>query len=172
IIRTHHYYCIYSEFQIQIHGGFGVATYGNQKKHLHINTCSLQRDATGWALVLVSIIDVDLAGWHGHLAGGQDLLAVGGVDVLLQVGVTRILAHARPLRLHPAAAHCRRRRVPNDRARTRAQLQRVTRRRVHASRRHHQHHRREGQERHHQLPHVLHGVSETLTKKCRSTGSE
>uniref|UniRef100_A0A8R7K346 Uncharacterized protein n=1 Tax=Triticum urartu TaxID=4572 RepID=A0A8R7K346_TRIUA len=138
-------------------------------KHSHINTCSTCSgvERCHWLGSLVPIIDIDLAGWHGHLAGGQDLLAVGGVDVLLQVGVARVLAHARPLRLHPAAAHRRRRRVPDDRARTRAELQRVARRRLGACRGHHQHHRPEGQERHHQLGQVLHGVSETLTMKCR-----
>ncbi|KAE8794905.1 hypothetical protein D1007_30091 [Hordeum vulgare] len=128
-----------------------------------MNTCSS-------ALSSLTIY-VDLTGWHGHLAGSQDLLAVGGVDVLLQVGVARVLAHARPLLPHLAAARRRGRRVPDDSPRARGELQRVAGRCLGSGRRHHQHHRREGQECHHQLPQVLHGVSGTLTKKCRSAGS-
>ena len=79
-----------------------------------------------------------LAGRHGQPARGHGLLAVGRVDVALQVGVARVRAQARLLLLQPAAARRGGRRVPDDGARARGQLRRVARRRVADPRAQHQ----------------------------------
>uniref|UniRef100_A0A0A9G923 Uncharacterized protein n=1 Tax=Arundo donax TaxID=35708 RepID=A0A0A9G923_ARUDO len=71
---------------------------------------------------------------QGHLSGGEDLLAVGGVDVPLQVGVLLVPAEAaRRVRLELRAARARWPRVPDDGRRARGQLRRgARRRRAHA----------------------------------------
>lgn len=67
---------------------------------------------------------------QGHLTGGEDLLAVGGVDVALHAGVPLVLAEAgRRVRLEPGAARRGGRRVPDDGGRARGQLRRRARRR-------------------------------------------
>lgn len=86
-----------------------------------------------------------LAFGQGNLAGGEDLLAVGRVDVLLHVRVLLVLAEAaRRVRLQLPAARRRRRRVPHDRRRARRQLRRRARRRLRSP------HRRGHREHHHQ----------------------
>jgi len=70
-----------------------------------------------------------LAARDGHLAGGEHPALVPGVDEALQVGVVLVPAQAvGPVGLEPDAARGRRRRLPSERARARAQLHHVARR--------------------------------------------